>query len=381
MTTDDQTFATLPIAENDDFSSPDSPLQETSSGGGGGGGAGKKTRRKPKAKFQRISKARQLANARERRRAQRIHDGFLGLSKCVPQAPDEEGRLSRMEVLSRAINYIDYLRSIVESTNDVAGSLPQQQQQQQQPELPPLQPQKAWTDCEALPPASTLVSSTTRNEAVQPSLPALNLTQIDFDVDEDLSDIASTVETGEDHSFDNIDSVLSSLAESPVAASHASSPVSQPQPTPQAQAPQSGPASYLAIRLLNGSANSRLHTPVQSPSSVESDSQPLSSFRGLSMHALSPQGTAPSRRVGGAVTAHEKPQWYVPQSPLTAPPDNKRPHFSNLLPSRFDSTNDYDFYSAVEDVFQSTYKFVTPPPPPSFLPNSPSLVSGGLLGM
>jgi hypothetical protein len=196
-----------------------------------------KKRRKPKAKFQRLSKARQLANARERRRAQRIHDGFANLARHVPQEPNEEGRLSRMEILQRAIDYIRHLESLLnikregpppasELQNSVSATSPvtpvsSRQSPSPSVEAVPTPVSSARMQCFLpvtssvgyLPSPTTNSSSgkvptttSTTTTAMESRNPAshLDISGIDFDIDEDLSDILSSPEDV----YDDLQSII-----------------------------------------------------------------------------------------------------------------------------------------------------------------------------
>ena len=195
-----------------------------------------KKRRKPKAKFQRLSKARQLANARERRRAQRIHDGFSSLAQNVPQEPNEEGRLSRMEILQRAIDYIRHLEDLLDINRE--GPPPASALQNSVSATSPVTPVSAR---QSPAPSAEVVQTPASSAQVQRFLPLasspgfspnlktkspvgevppstsqsrsadghLDISGIDFDIDEDLSDILSSPEDV----YDDLQSIISSGTE------------------------------------------------------------------------------------------------------------------------------------------------------------------------
>ncbi|XP_062520852.1 uncharacterized protein LOC134195789 [Corticium candelabrum] len=198
-----------------------------------------KKRRKPKAKFQRLSKARQLANARERRRAQRIHDGFTNLARHVPQEPSEENRLSRMEILQRAIDYITYLEGLLglerdghpppslaetpttsgsDSRHAAAAALNPGSSSCKSPVAvstvnvqTPTANSLTGIDCARVhPTVSTTTFGGSLTLSAEGKVPLdeedLNLATIDFDVDEDLSDIPASPED----LYNDLESIISS---------------------------------------------------------------------------------------------------------------------------------------------------------------------------
>lgn len=59
--------------------------------------------------------SRQAANMRERKRMKTINDAFEGLRAKVPIANDSEKKLSKVDTLRLAVQYIQYLASVLES--------------------------------------------------------------------------------------------------------------------------------------------------------------------------------------------------------------------------------------------------------------------------
>lgn len=61
---------------------------------------------------------RRAANMRERRRMKSINDAFDKLRTCFPSTVTTERRLSKVDTLRLAIQYIDHLGNLVRSCND-----------------------------------------------------------------------------------------------------------------------------------------------------------------------------------------------------------------------------------------------------------------------
>eukprot|EP00118_Oscarella_pearsei_P005764 m.26425 g.26425 ORF g.26425 m.26425 type:complete len:357 (+) comp29322_c0_seq1:360-1430(+) len=354
--TDDMTLHNgLPSTDTNDSSPTSNGSLATADGGS------KKNRRKQKAKFQRISKARQLANARERRRAQRIHDGFLALAKHVPHDNDEIGRLSRIEILYRAMSYIEQLKNMLGP--DATAKLPAA--------------------------AAAMVDSVHFHSANGVAVPrtdgdeSFNLAEIDFDIDEDLSDIASTPDDDSRNTFEELESALSSLSRA--TSSHSLSTPSLPTSRPT--------CAFASHRSL---ANGRLYTPTNSPCSVDSEGQQQPCIlRGISALVPSPQNTG--RRDG---TSYETPlRWSRKRQPDSPSADDfaavtvaKAPRAyddrllfeqnscGNFLPPSQQAPIDFDFdFDCFSSCKMTTTRWSGPA---SFLaPMSPTVFAGDSYGV
>ena len=168
-------------------------------------------RRKSKVKFQRLSVDRQMANGKERRRAQRIREGFANLVGYVAEGPHEERRLSRVEILKQAVDYIRHLEDLLGIRR---GDGLQSSASAASPITPPVSAdgvlqRSASADVallQRLLPAgldSSLRSSTAKGKVptncneydrTERSSCHLDISRIDFDIDEDFSDIPGAPE-------------------------------------------------------------------------------------------------------------------------------------------------------------------------------------------
>lgn len=221
-------------SDTQDLASEPSDIYDLASDYEGEAEASTKKRRKPKAKFQRLSKARQLANARERRRAQRIHDGFTNLARHVPQEPGEGDRLSRMDILQRAMDYIIHLEELLgihregppkatdSQTSASASSPPISCCQSPAPCTDAVQTSTASraSEAESISPTTArfaltsnmcmtasgevpVESSNSQQDGSQSC--ELDISAIDFDIDEDLSDIPASPED----IYNDLESIIS----------------------------------------------------------------------------------------------------------------------------------------------------------------------------
>ena len=65
---------------------------------------------------------RKAANLRERRRMKSINEAFDTLRTCIPTQDNVDRKLSKVDTLKLAMNYIEYLSELIKSTEDFSAT-------------------------------------------------------------------------------------------------------------------------------------------------------------------------------------------------------------------------------------------------------------------